>query len=145
MLRGIAETVSADRANKCRRLLGGALKQAVRWQLIPLNPVEATDPVEHSRKEMHLLSAAEVTRFLGVTHSHRLYPLFYLAMSSGLRYGELLGLEWSDIRGTTLYVNRSLVKVRGALVISTPKTKKGQRRVELSPDVLEVLEEHRRR
>jgi len=145
MLRSIAEAVSADRANKCRRVLNGALKQAVRWQLIPLNPVEATDPMKHTRTEMHLWSAAEVTRFLSVAYSHRLYALFYLAMSTGLRCGKLLGLEWGDLKGTTLHVNRSLVKVGSKLVISTPKTKKGHRRVELSPDVLVVLEEHRRK
>ena len=145
MLSEIADEVSADRANKCRRVLHGALKQALRWQLITRNPVEAVDAMKHTRAEMRLWNAEEAARFLDTTRGHRLYALFYLAMSTGLRCGELLGLEWGDIRGETLQVNRSLIHMRGKLVISTPKTKKGHRRVALSPDVLEVLEAYRQR
>ncbi len=145
MLREVAEAVSADRANKCRRILFGALKQAVRWQLIPRNPVEAVDALKHERREMRLWSAAEVSQFLDTAREHRLYALFYVAMSTGLRCGELLGLKWSDLEGSTLHVNRSLGHIRGKLAVSTPKTRKGHRRVALSPDVLEVLAQHRER
>lgn len=142
MIREIAEQVSADRANKCRRILFGALKQAVRWQLIPRNPVEAVDPLKYERKEMKLWSASEVTRFLNTAREHRLYALFYLAISTGLRCGELLGLQWSDLERNVLHVNRSLGHIRGRLTVSTPKTRKGFRRVVLSPDVIEVLAGH---
>lgn len=145
MLREIAEEVSADRANKCRRILYGALKQAVRWQLIPRNPVEAVDAMKHERREMRVWSAVEVAQFLDTARGHRLYALFYLAMSTGLRCGEMLGLKWSDLEGNVLHVNRSLGHVRGKLLVSTPKTKKGHRRVALSPDVIDVLAQHRER
>jgi len=51
LLSELASSVSPDRANKARRIPYGALKQAVRWQILPRNPVEATDPMKHTRKE----------------------------------------------------------------------------------------------
>lgn len=64
-------------------------------------------------------------------------------MATDLRRGELLGLCWEDIRGNVLHVKRALVKAKGKLELSTPKTAKGTRRVSLSPDILEVLLLHR--
>lgn len=64
-------------------------------------------------------------------------------MATGLRRGELLGLRWEDIKGSALYIRQSHVKAKGKLVLSTPKTAKSERRVSLSPDVLEVLLQHR--
>lgn len=145
MLSTLADTVSPDRANKARRILYGALKQAVRWQLIPRNPVEATDPMKHTRKEQQVWTAQETAQFLGTAEGHRLYALFYLALSAGLRCGELLALRWSDLEGNILHVRHSLAHVRGELILSTPKTEKGFRHVTLSPEVLEALELHRQR
>ncbi|MDQ3398787.1 MAG: site-specific integrase [Deinococcota bacterium] len=145
MLTGIADEVSADRANKARRILYGALKQAVRWQLIPRNPVEATRLMKHERRSMHIWTPAEAAQFLDSSHGHRLYPLFYLAVSAGLRCGELLALQWADLKGNELQVRRSLAHVRGKIIISTPKTEKGLRRVTLSPAMLDVLAQHHRR
>ena len=143
MLSTVAAKVSPDRANKARRILHTALKQALRWQLIPRNPVEATDPMKHTRKEQQIWTAQETAQFLGASEGHRLYALFYLALSAGLRCGELLGLRWSDLDGSVLHVQRSLAQVKGQIIISTPKTEAGIRYVTLSPNVLEVLKAHR--
>lgn len=145
LLSELADSVSPDRANKARRILYGALKQAVRWQILPRNPVEATDPMKHTRKEQQVWTAQETAQFLGTAEGHRLYALFYLALSAGLRCGELLALKWGDLEGNILHVRRSLAHVRGELIISTPKTEKGIRHVTLSPEVLNALEFHRQR
>ena len=145
LLSELATSVSPDRANKARRILYGALKQAVRWQILPRNPVEATDAMKHIRKEQQVWTAQETAQFLGTAEGHRLYALFYLALSAGLRCGELLALKWSDLEGNILHVRRSLAHVRGELIISTPKTEKGIRHVTLSPEVIDALELHRKR
>lgn len=69
---------------------------------------------------------------------------FYLAMSTGLRRGELLGLRWQDIEGNLLHIRQSVIDQRGKIWISTPKTHKSTRRVAVSPDVLDVLEGRKR-
>ncbi|MDQ3397544.1 MAG: site-specific integrase [Deinococcota bacterium] len=141
----LPEGVGVSTANKARTLLLGAMTQAVRWQLIPRNPVEAVDKLKEQRHEMVLWTAAEAVRFLDAALGHRLHAAFYLLMSTGMRRGELLGLRWRDLSGNVLHVRRSLTVRKGKAVFSTPKSEKGKRRVAVSPDVLDVLEQHRRR
>lgn len=139
----LADKVSPDRANKARRTLYGALKQAVRLQLIPRNPCDAIDPLKQSKRDMTLWTSQEAVRFLDVSRVHRLYALFYLALSTGMRRGELLGMRWSDLEGSTVRVRQNIVDVQGVPIISTPKTVKGMRRITITPDVLRVLDAHR--
>ena len=143
MMSSVADEVSADRANKCRARLNNALGQAVRWQLLPRNPVEAVDKLKHERQEMQLWTPQQAANFLDTAKGHRLYPLFYVAMAAGLHSCELLGLRWQDVRDGSLYIRHTFVRVGSKLVSETTKTAKGKRRVAISPDVVEVLEQHR--
>ncbi len=96
------------------------------------------------KKDMQLWTPAEAARFLDTTRPHRLFALFYLAMSTGLRRGELLGLRWQDVGESCIYVRQSVIEQRGNIMITTPKTEKGARRVVLSADVMMVMNEHRK-
>lgn len=145
MVGEIADRGTFSTANKCRRLLFSALKQAVRWQLVPRNVVEAVDPVKEPKVEREIWTHEQTTRFLESIQAHRLYAAFYLLIATGLRRGELLGLRWGDVQGDTLNIEQSLVVVSNKAQFSTPKTERGIRRVAISPDVIEVLEEHRAR
>ncbi len=130
-------------ANKCRIVLQSAYKQAIRWKLVSVNPVEAVDPLPTVKRDMKLWTPQEAARFLDTARPHRLYALFYLAMSTGMRRGELLGLRWQDIEGDTITVRQNLVKVGRAVKLQTPKTAKGYRRIPVTVDVLDALEHHR--
>lgn len=131
-------------ANKVRTVLHAAMKQAVRQRLVnTMNPVDAVDPLPVSKREMLLWTPMQAAGFLDAARPHRLFALFYLAMSTGLRRGELLGLRWGDIHGSNLTVQQSLVKAKGGGTrMETPKNHK-TRTVGLSPDALEVLMRHR--
>lgn len=132
MMSDIDDKAGTRTANYCRTILNGALGQAVKWQLISSNVVEATEPLKETKREMTIWTTEEAVRFLDVILSHRLYGLFYLVMSSGLRHGEVLAVTWNDLKGNVLFVKKS-------------KSKNGVRKVALSPDVLIELEQHRRR
>jgi integrase len=140
----IHENVSADVANKVRRILHTAFKQAMLWSLIPYNYVERTEPFRHERKTMQIWSMQDTVKFLDHAKANRLYAMFYLAISAGLRSGELRALQWSDLQGKTLHVQRSLARIKGELILSTPKTEKGKRKVSLTIETLEVLAQHRK-
>jgi len=140
----VADEAGASTANKCRIVLHNAYKQGMRWQVVSVNPAAVVDPLPQKKREMRLWEPDEAARFLDLTQGHRLYALFYLAMSTGLRRGELLGLRWQDIRGATLSVVQTRVKVNGEMVVQSPKSVKGTRRIGLSTDLLTVLERHRR-
>jgi integrase len=142
---GVASDVGVSTANKCRRVLYGAFKQAVRWQVLSRNPVEAVDPLREQAAELKLWTSSEAARFLDTARLHRLYPVFYLLMAAGLRRGEALGLYWGDLSGDRLHIRRSLTTAGGKPIWSTPKTERGARVVVLPSDALAVLGEHRQR
>jgi integrase len=144
LLSGVADKSGVDRANKVRTVLYQGFRQAVKWLLLPRNPAEATEPFKHVKQEMKLWTPQEAAKFLDTARIHRQYALFYLAISSGLRVGELLALEWKDLQGEVLHVQRSIGWVEGELVVSTPKTERGKRKVTLDKATLAVLEGHRK-
>jgi len=128
----LADTIGKRTAEMIRVQLHGALKQAGRWQLIPRNPAEAVTPIKVPKQPITIWTPTEAARFLDTARAHRLYAAFYLAMSTGLRRGELLGLRWVDIS-------------KDRLKVTTSKTRKGHRTLKLSKDVLAVLTEHHSR
>jgi integrase len=71
-----------------------ALKQAVRWQLILLNVAEAANPPKAPKAEINSLTLAQVKTLLNAARGDRFEALYILAMTTGMRSGELLGLQW---------------------------------------------------
>src|SRR5215204_1390075 len=78
-------------------VLHRALKQALRWGLVPRNVAEAVDPPKPRKEEIKPLSRDEARRLLDAAYSDRLEALYVLAIHLGLRQGELLGLRWKDV------------------------------------------------
>ncbi len=140
----LADTTGVRTANAVRTLLFSAYKQAIRWQLVSRNPVEATDPLKAKRKDLTLWSAAQAVHFLDTARAHRLFAAFYLIMATGLRRGELLGLRWQDVSERELHIRQQLTFREGAFVFTPPKTAQGTRRIAITPDVFEMLEAHRK-
>ena len=71
-----------------------ALKQAVKWMLIPRNIAEAVDPPRPAAKELRPLGSGQVKKLLVAARGEKLEALYVLAVTTGLRQGELLGLKW---------------------------------------------------
>lgn len=137
---------SATLAFVVLRVVKLALGQAVDWGLLPFNPAARVKAPKRPRKEMRVWTPQQARTFLDACRKHqpRLYPLFYLALTTGMRRGELLGLHWDDVhldRGELL-VRFSLVQCGPKAVLSDPKTPASRRRVLLSPDTVTVLREH---
>ena len=80
-------------------LLHKALKQACRWGLISRNPADAdmVTPPRNARPEMHTLTDEQIADVLREATTDTYHCLFYVALQTGLRRGELLGLRWTDI------------------------------------------------
>jgi integrase len=122
-----------------------ALKQAVADGLIPRNVTEAVKPPQVRREEMRPLTAEQVkVLFETAAKGDRLEALYVLAVTAGLRQGELLGLKWDDVdmEAGTLQVRRTLTTAKGGPVLSAPKTKGSRRTVKLAPTALEALRTH---
>jgi integrase len=123
-----------------------ALKQAVHDGLIPRNVTEAVKPPQIHREEMRPLTPEQAKILLKSVHAEgdRLEALYVMAVTTGLRQGELLGLKWDDVdlEAGTLQVRRTLTTAKGGPVLSAPKTKGSQRSVKLSQTALSALRSH---
>lgn len=120
-----------------------ALKQAVNDGLIPRNAAGAVKPPQVCRKEILPLSPEQVKVLFETARGHRLECLYTVAVTCGLRQGELLGLKWEDVdlEANTLQVRRSLSNG----MFTTPKTAKSRRSVTLSQRAKDALISHRER
>ena len=137
-------------------LLNVMLRRAVRWRLIPRNPVEAVDRPRLRRAEMAVLTEVEVAKLWAAYEDlwgaadkaeqpwwRLAQALTFTALGTALRRGELLGLRWRDVE---LLAGRLTVReafVRGEF--TTPKSDASRRTLELGPRIVDLLGEHWRR
>jgi integrase len=137
--------LSARTVQYTHAVLHRALKQAVRWSMIPRNVCEGVDVPQVRREEMRPLNAEQARRLLRSASGERLEAFYVLAVHTGMRPGELLGLRWEDVtlsdEGGTLQLNRALSDGE----LATPKTKGSRRRIRLSAGSAKALKAHRRR
>ena len=127
---------------KCR----AALDQAVQENLIRTNPAVGCKLPPKRSREMQVLSRQELQRFLMQAKADGYFELFLLDLSTGLRRGELLALQWSDLDldTGTLSVTKQVYEVNGKMQLSVPKTKASIRKLVLPPAVVEVFREYRK-
>jgi integrase len=134
-------------------ILHRALSDAVEAQLLERNPAARARPPkaktaeESARKARRFWSAEEAQTFLRSLHDHPLRAALHLAVSTGLRRGELLALRWRDLAldDARLEVVQTLTAPRGRLVFGEPKTRFARRSVDLDGETVAVLREHRKR
>lgn len=138
--------LSSSTVNKIHTVLHKALGQAVQWDLIPRNPAAAVKAPRPVSEEMRPLSAEEARRLLDAARGDRLEALYVLAVTTGMRRGELLGLKWSDIdlQDARLGIRRTLTRVDNGKrhSLGDTKNKKGRRTVRLTPQAVDVLRSH---
>jgi integrase len=142
----LAAGASAQSVVHLHRMLHRALSQAVKWGLISRNIAALVDPPRVERVEFEPLTAEEAGRLLDAAKGDRLEALYVLALTTGLRRGELLGLRWQDIDldARVLHVRRSLqIDEDGKWRSGDPKTKRSRRPVLLVDMAVEALKQHR--
>ncbi len=135
-------------------VLHNALNVAVKRGLIARNVCDLASPPRRVRHEIQPLTAEQAQNLLVALHGHRWEALYTLALATGLRRGEILGLKWQDINfaAGTLQVRRILSRVptlaanrEHVYVEAEPKTKQSRRSVVIAPLALQSLVQHRTR
>ncbi len=124
-----------------------ALADGMRWGLVERNAAELADPPPLKRKEMNTWTVAECQTFLAHIADYENEPLFVLALTTGMRRGEICGLRWRDIdfRAARLSVRQTLNSVEYGLVFGEPKSARSRRSVPLPDLALGHLRRQRRR
>lgn len=125
--------------------LNKALKQAVADGIIPRNAAASVKAPRPRRCEIKPLNREQVRDLLEAAAGHRFEALYILAITAGLREGELLALRWEDVDLETgmLQVRRVLSEARSGRIFEAPKSGKG-RSVRLTQKALAALRAHRK-
>jgi integrase len=122
-----------------------ALDQAVRLDLVPKNVASNVTPPRWKPREMEVWSDDEARRFLAVADQSAYGPIWLLALSKGLRKGELLGVRWSDVdldRGT-LRIAQTIGALHGKIVFKGTKNAGSKRAITLRAGVIAALRAHK--
>lgn len=130
-----------------------ALQQAVKEQMIPSNPCDAVDLPRKEAVEISVLTREQQVKLMQESYRHRYGVFIRLALSTGMRIGEIVGLRWDDIDFTNriLFVRSTLNRLptvdgesKTQLFVGSPKTKNGRRSIPLFDAIISDLADWRK-
>ncbi len=141
-----AKGVGIPTIEKLHTALHSAFSYAAKTGIITRNPANATIPPSAPPKEMQILTENQVSQMFITAKGHRWEALYYLAVTSGMRQMELLGLKWTDLdwMRRTIKIERQLVRpnAENRVEFTSPKTKFGRRTIDLGSNSMEMLRKH---
>lgn len=139
--------VSPALQRKIGTTLRMALKDAVRLQLLAVNPATVVTPPKATKPEIGVWNAEQARQFLASACGERLEALYVLALGSGMRLGELFGLHWPqvDFSGGAVAVIQTLEETKNGFRLKAPKSNAGKRRIAVTQETMFALNEHRQR
>lgn len=138
--------LSAQTIIHINRILSDALSHAVKWGLVARNVAQAVDPPRSAHKEMQTLDSEGVRKLLDASQGTVYHPLIHLAVYTGMRRSELLGLRWRDVDldMATLSITQVMHHLNdGRTIFQEPKSQKGKRQIALSPSAVLALRDHK--
>lgn len=129
------------------RILHNAYNAAIKWEYVSRNPCLGASPPAPEKKMMQTWDEIDIQTFLEENMNHRLYMFYLLALSTGMRKGELLGLTWDniDFTNSVLAVTQAVRKKKGGgYELGKVKTKYAERTISLFDHVNEALKKHKK-
>ena len=123
-------------------MLHNALDRAVKERLIVRNPADDCIPPKIPKHEMKILPPEQIKSYLTAADQRGVLPMFYLELISGLRKGELVALQWTDldIENKTISVSKQAGRNNaGKPDITRPKTENSIRKISIPQDAVDLL------
>ncbi|WP_255574612.1 site-specific integrase [Halobacillus sp. Nhm2S1] len=130
---------------KVHEVIRSSLEHAVSLDIIPKNVAAKVKLPRIEDTEMEVWDDKSMTSFLKTAETDRYYMAFYIALTTGMRQGEILGLRWKDIdfEKKSLSIYQTL-RHDGKGFLSGGKTKASQRTIELSKETVQTLKKHKK-
>jgi integrase len=129
------------------RILSMSLEKAIDNDILFKNYARSASLPTNSKKEVRALNKEEQEKFVNALHGNTHEDAIKFLLSTGLRIGELLALKWSDfdLEKSEISVTKTLQRIQSKIVIGSPKTSKGNRKIPLLLQTEELLKEHKKR
>ncbi len=136
--------LSSTTVRSLHLMLHSALERAVKERLILRNPTEDCIAPKIQKFEIQILQPEHIKEYLNAANARGLLPMFYLELVSGLRKGELVAIQWTDLDedNSTISVSKQASwDTEGNLILIQPKTGNSIREVSIPQDAVELLKQ----
>jgi integrase len=142
--RKLSEGLSSTTVHHIHGMFHRAIKDALRMGLVQRNVTEMLRSPRRANTEMIVLTEEQAAHFLDVVKGDRFEALYVLAVTSGMREGELLGLRWQDIDldNLTLYIRMNVQEAEHGFILAETKTSYSRRNIKLSKLSAAALRQH---
>jgi len=139
--------LSVSTVRRIRYILAQAIDQGIRWGSVNRNVARLSRAPKEHRREGRTLTYEQARRLLKELEGHRHEALYSLMLSTGLRRGEALGLQWRDFdeESRIITVRRQLKREGGSLITADTKTARSRRSVNIPRGLASLLQAHRQR
>ena len=133
--------VCSETVRKIHMVLRMVLNQAAKEGIIQMNPCNYCTLPPKERKEIKIIPLDQIGNYLNAAEKFGVYPTFYLELSTGLRRGEILALQWDDldVANQMISVNKQVAWLNGNATLLPPKTANSTRKIAISKSVVDVL------
>lgn len=143
--KALGRGLSATTVSQHHRVLREALQHALELEMIVRNPCDAAKPPRKVKHEISFLPAEDANSIIELFRDTHMYIPVFLAVTTGARRAEILGLKWQDVNleGRVINIKRGLYITKDAgLFFKEPKNKTSKRAIAISPEVVKVLGKH---
>lgn len=136
--------LSNNTVRKIHFILGNALNLAVNFDMVIKNAAKPVNPPKETKAQTEVWDVNEVLRFIEVAKESHLYMVYLIAINTGMRQGEILGLSWDGVNFDegVLYVKQTL-SIDGQTINKTTKTAAGMRTIALPNELITELKRHK--
>ncbi len=139
--------LSAARVRRIHGVLSAALNKAVLWSMVTHNICKEVSPPRVEAPDIKPLTKDQAKAFLNAAETDRFHALYVLALTTGMRFGELAGLSWESLNldGRLVRVTRTLVTGYGGQTFDSPKSSGSRRTITLTNKAIFALQRHHER
>ena len=129
------------------RIIHCALKQAMKWQFVTRNVADCVDTPKPKKYKAMFLNDNEILELIKAITNNELYIPVMIAIATGMRRGEILGLIWKnvDLENGIIKVTQALYPTKEGLVILPPKTENSIRNISIPLTLINILKEHKQK
>lgn len=137
--------LSRQTVRTLHRIIHGALTQAVKWQLVSRNVADCVEPPKPKKYEAKFLNDEQTNLLIEKVKKSDIYIPVIIAIFTGMRRGEVLGLSWQNVNLEKRYirVEQELSCTKQGLKILPPKTNKSKRNIAIPDTLVNILKKHK--